>query len=672
MKSPTLFILLLFTSFLSSAQSTSLYEDFSTCISNLPGGWQKYNVNGAQTWQCSTSGQSGQGVSISGYSGGTYYANEDWLISPQLDLSNYTNPMLAFWCRTKFAGAFIQVMVSTNYNSGNPNAATWIILPAILPTSNSDVWFLSDQISLLAYKNQPLHIAFKYTSSTFSGATWRLDDVAVADGAVTISKSFIHTGMIPSGISGDPFPFTFKVDGSITTFSIEVQPPFEISSDGISFFSQLSFNAAIAGITQQAFVRFRPQIPDKVFRDQISFRLNGNPLPNQIYLLGVSMPVYNTLSMCTWNMKWFGDPDNCDCDTNTSRILASQLLKDLQADIYCLQEVVSIPQLSAVCNSLGADYAYLVSPFCSFASTTTSSSYAGGQKLAYIYNTKKVTDLGSFGLLASTYPSDTSSASAYYCFASGRFPFVLQAGLKLAAGQVDTLIVTNLHAKANADMSSYDRRLCGAFKMTDSLNTLFPGKKIAILGDYNDYLEGSTLSLSQPSPYTYLLNQGFEGLTLPSLFPGQTTYIGIPGVIDNIVCSNTLLPDYADSTCFIFSEAEKYIVDYRNRLSDHLPVMSYFKFDFPNAVTPILSQPITGIQIVNPSSNTLSLFHPGKTESDCQLSIFTLTGDKIVERDHVMISDRSQVAFPELPAGMYMLQITTGQQTKVFKWMIQE
>ena len=120
----------------SFAQATFLHEDFSTCISNLPNGWQKYSVTGTDTWGCTSGGQTGKGVTMSVYSSGNNHDNEDWLISPQIDLSSYTNPSLSFWCRTKYSGAFIQVFVSANYSgSGNPNTATWTTLPVVLPTS---------------------------------------------------------------------------------------------------------------------------------------------------------------------------------------------------------------------------------------------------------------------------------------------------------------------------------------------------------------------------------------------------------------------------------------------------------------------------------------------------------------------------------------------------------
>ncbi|QLH44372.1 MAG: hypothetical protein HWD58_01315 [Bacteroidota bacterium] len=54
----------------------------------------------------------------------------------------------------------------------------------------------------------------------------------------------------------------------------------------------------------------------------------------------------------------------------------------------------------------------------------------------------------------------------------------------------DTLILANIHAKASATITDYNRRLCGAQWMTDNLNALFPNRKRLIVGDYNDYLEG--------------------------------------------------------------------------------------------------------------------------------------------------------------------------------------
>ncbi|MBU3677154.1 MAG: hypothetical protein FGM54_08265, partial [Chitinophagaceae bacterium] len=81
-------ITFLFFSFSAQAQQNVLTEDFYTCVGNtLPPGWYKYSILGNEAWQCNTTGYAGNGIGINGYSNGNNNVNEDWLISPFLDLS---------------------------------------------------------------------------------------------------------------------------------------------------------------------------------------------------------------------------------------------------------------------------------------------------------------------------------------------------------------------------------------------------------------------------------------------------------------------------------------------------------------------------------------------------------------------------------------------------------
>ena len=654
------------------AQVSFLHENFSSCLSALPSAWTNYNSVGSQKWGCTSNGQIGNGVLINGYSG-TAFANEDWLISPSLNLSAYTNPTLSFWCRTKYSGPFIQVLVSTNYISGsNPSTATWTILPAILPTSNSDVWFLSDQIDLQTFKSQPLHIAFKYLSTTSNAATWRVDEVNIQDGTFVLGNRFLALGDIHAGQTGDARNVSFTMSGSISTFAITSALPVELSKDGINYSTSLVYGNSISGIPQNIYVRLHSSVPNKVYRQSISFSLNGNLLGEQLYTVGSTLPSSSFLKISSWNMKWFGDPIACGCDTVDARIHAERILKDIAADIFCLQEVVDTNKIALLTKSLGPKYAYAVSSFCSFATATTSAAYPEGQKLAFIYNTDKIQSLGSFPLLGSTYPSDTSSNSAYYCFASGRFPFVLKAKLMLKAGLSDSIYFVNIHAKALSDMSSYNRRECGAEKMTDSLLTLFPTGKQVIIGDYNDLLEGSTVSGIGVSPYEYLFNQGYTGITLPSKFPGQSSYVGASNsLIDNLVLSANVVANYFDSTTYYFHEVEHYIPYYANSTSDHFPLVSYLSFDFNDPLsTSFAEKIIMEWSFQNPSKNTLRLFFNEVQTSPIKLKVYNMLGNILYQEIRSISKGMVDIPILFLPKGIYFIQVENEHGLSTKKWVI--
>ena len=107
---------------------------------------------------------------------------ETWLISPALDLTNVTNPVLTFNAWTKYTdtglASPLEVKLSTNYaGSGDPSTATWSNLQCNLPAANSGAWLSSGDISLSTL-HQPIYVAFRYRSSGISSSTaskWEID-----------------------------------------------------------------------------------------------------------------------------------------------------------------------------------------------------------------------------------------------------------------------------------------------------------------------------------------------------------------------------------------------------------------------------------------------------------------------------------------------------------------
>lgn len=152
-------------------------EPFTT---NFPN-WVKFSVTGNQVWTLnSANGNPGQCADMNGFSSGSQL-NEDWLISPAINLTTAPTAILTFQTAKNFSGNALQVYVSTNYSgSGAPSAATWILLPGSLATVSGFVWRDSGNVSLNAYVgNSNVRIAFKYTSTTSAAAQWRVDNVKV-------------------------------------------------------------------------------------------------------------------------------------------------------------------------------------------------------------------------------------------------------------------------------------------------------------------------------------------------------------------------------------------------------------------------------------------------------------------------------------------------------------
>jgi len=152
-----------------------LNEDFSNGI----GAWNAFSVVGTQVWAQAAYGNPAPCASMSGYSSGNK-ANEDWLISPALNLSSYTSATLTFDSAYSYTGAAIQVLVSSNYSgSGSPASATWTTLSPTL-SSGSFAWASSGALNISSFAgNSAVYVAFKYTSTTSAASTWEIDNVKV-------------------------------------------------------------------------------------------------------------------------------------------------------------------------------------------------------------------------------------------------------------------------------------------------------------------------------------------------------------------------------------------------------------------------------------------------------------------------------------------------------------
>jgi hypothetical protein len=149
--------------------------------------WAKPSVIGSgQVWQLnSAAGNPASCADMNGYSGSAQN-NEDWLISPSINLTTAPTATLTFQTQRPFSGTNLQVYVSTNYVAPNPaspplpSTATWTLLTGYSLSTSGTTWWNSGNVSLNAYVGNPnVRIAFKYVSTTAGASQWRVDNVKV-------------------------------------------------------------------------------------------------------------------------------------------------------------------------------------------------------------------------------------------------------------------------------------------------------------------------------------------------------------------------------------------------------------------------------------------------------------------------------------------------------------
>ncbi len=147
--------------------------------STTSGGWTNKNVIASVNWATNTLG-SWANKPYATINNNSNTNCETWLISPLIDLTASTYPILNFQNAFNYAGPILELMVSTNYVSGLPSTATWT--PLSFNTSTGGFIFAySGDISLSAYKTVGVSIAFKYKGTVTTGSNWELDDIAILE-----------------------------------------------------------------------------------------------------------------------------------------------------------------------------------------------------------------------------------------------------------------------------------------------------------------------------------------------------------------------------------------------------------------------------------------------------------------------------------------------------------
>lgn len=144
----------------------------------VSGGWSTQLVAGTTNWTIASF--SGNYLAkIANYTSST--ASDCWLISPSLDLSGTTSPILSFLNICNYTGADLELYISTDYDGTSlPATASWTQTSFALSTG---AWaeVNSGNIDLSPYKQSNVHIAFRYQGVASGGKTWELDNIKIKD-----------------------------------------------------------------------------------------------------------------------------------------------------------------------------------------------------------------------------------------------------------------------------------------------------------------------------------------------------------------------------------------------------------------------------------------------------------------------------------------------------------
>ncbi|MGP6087884.1 ExeM/NucH family extracellular endonuclease [Antarctobacter jejuensis] len=287
--------------------------------------WQAVSVDGdaANTWyDASFSGDGFAAVNAFGDS----VAADDWLISPEIDISGLTNPVVSFantknFDDTGLADPEVTFLYSTDYSgSGDPSTATWIELPYSASTG-SYAETQSGEIDLSGVPAGAVHFAFRYQSSGTGGGSsslWQIDDFSVGEATVTPpppsettlistiqgsgSASFLETQVVTveAIVVGDFQDGADGVDGDLDGFYLQEE---DSDADGDLLTSEgiFVYEGALSLMNVQAgdLVRVTGTVAEFFGETQLSSITaievvsNGNQLPTAAT---ITFPVANVLT----------------------------------------------------------------------------------------------------------------------------------------------------------------------------------------------------------------------------------------------------------------------------------------------------------------------------------------------------------------------------------------
>ena len=518
-------------------QSLLTQESFDT--------FTNFSVTGGQSWNSSPI----YGAVCSGYFGGQSFANEDWLISPTMNLSQIENVNLTFRHTRGNASVFnvgvtegwYKVFATADY-TGDPTTTQWVEL-----TFNQNIpvawqYIASGQLLIPEEaKSENSRIAFRYFSADSQSATWEIKNVKVTGGAP----------------GTDPNPGVFKITN--------------------------------------------------------------------------------------WNTEWLGCTQFGPFDESLqiSNVVAGML--DMNSDIYCLQEVsntVAYPSIETLVSFLGSDqWGGAIAP---------SNTGDCTQRQGIIYKKSKVA-LVSSEELSNGVPAEGNSY--YYNWASGRFPTLYNVNL-LGGSTVIPVSIVNIHAKSeDGNAMSYTRRLGGSQGLKTVLDLpIFNTKNIIVIGDFNDYLNGTTSTACAciDSPFKNFVDDQTNYTPISQMLTNSS---GTSPIIEHIIISNELSGNYVSNSAVREFSATQNIGDYFFTTSNHVPMSAKFQFTLLDKSE--FSQTQSNLLSIypNPVKGELQFDAKG-LEENLPIAIYDAIGRQI----HCEKAKANVVSVSNLPSGIYILK----------------
>ena len=183
-------------------------------VQNLPysqsfasefGTYMTYDIMGAQSWEIDYST-----AKMTGYVGGSYYANEDWLISSPVAIMGVSDAKMTMSYIGRYFNNIneeVTIWASTNYTWGaDPTTASWTQVAASLSEGSNWTNFLTAEISLTQFVGQTVTFAVKYLSTDSKAGTMEIQSITIEEGTGVTPPTPPTPGPgAGSGTADDPY-----------------------------------------------------------------------------------------------------------------------------------------------------------------------------------------------------------------------------------------------------------------------------------------------------------------------------------------------------------------------------------------------------------------------------------------------------------------------------------
>ena len=283
----------------------------------------------------------------------------------------------------------------------------------------------------------------------------------------------------------------------------------------------------------------------------------------------------SSLDLVSWNIEWF--PKN-----NTTSAYVQEILTNLEADIYALQEIEDTTLLKNIVSNIPGYECYF------------KSSYYGG--LAYVYNTNTIQ-------VNAKYEIFTSSP---YWNSFPRSPQVLD----FTFLENDYIIINN-HFKccgdgilnSNNSNDEENRRLQAVTYLKQFLDDNFSNTNVVLLGDLNDNLTDDVENNVFQNFIDDNNNYEFVDMQIAQGNSSGWSYPSWPSHLDHILISDELFGDLQNPNSLVsVIKIDEYMggwSNYDNNVSDHRPVGIKLDFNTVNSNTELINYKKSFVRLVN-------------------------------------------------------------------------